>query len=110
MTRKVMTLNKELYPESDIERLYVSGCKICVANEESSLGWYVKSHIEPLIVALRPRNTIPSLNATHPNELKKHDEKQRMNNWQEKAMYGQYLREMEGKLKGCMATTICSAQ
>ena len=51
--RKVMTMNKELHPRSDVNRLYVS-----------SLRWYVKHHIEPLIVAVRISNTVPSENFT----------------------------------------------
>ena len=72
-TKKVMTMNKELHPRSDVDRLYVSrmeggrgliGCKMCVKPEENSLGWYVKHHIEPLIVAVRISNTVPSENCT----------------------------------------------
>ena len=67
-TRKILTLNKELHPRSDVDRFYVSrmeggrgliGCKMCVKAEENSLGWYVKHHIEPLIVAVRISNTVP---------------------------------------------------
>ena len=52
--RKVMTINKELHPRSDVDWFYVSrieglvGCKMCVKVEKNSLGWYVKHHIEPL--------------------------------------------------------------
>ena len=74
-TRKVITMNKELHPRSDVDRLHVSmleggrgliGCKLCVKAEENSLGWYVKHHIEPLIVAVRISNTVPSENSTLP--------------------------------------------
>ena len=72
-TKKVMTMNKELHPRSDVDRLYVSrmeggrgliGRKVCAKPEENSLGWYVKHHIEPLIVAVRISNTVPSENCT----------------------------------------------
>ena len=45
-TRKIMTLNKEFHPKSDVDRLYVTqskggraliGCKTCVVTEENSL-------------------------------------------------------------------------
>ena len=58
-TRKVMTMSKVLHPRRDVDRLYVSrmeggrgliGCKMCVKAEENSLGWYVKHHIEPLLL------------------------------------------------------------
>ena len=65
-TRKIMTINKEFHPKSDVDRLYISrskggrgliDCKNCVIIEENSLGWYVVNHIEPLIVAVKESNT-----------------------------------------------------
>ena len=53
-TRKALTLNKELHPRSDVDRLYESrkeegrgliGFKIFVKAEGNSLEWYVKHHI-----------------------------------------------------------------
>ena len=53
-TSKFMTMNKELQPRSHVDRLYVSrtergtgliGCKMCVKEDENSLGWYVKHYI-----------------------------------------------------------------
>ena len=130
-TRKVLTLNKEFYPRSDIDSLYVSrmeggrgliGCKMCVKAEENSLGWYVKHHIEPLIAA-RISNTVPSENSTPPKEFKQQHNEERLNNWRGKKMYGQYIRKIEDKdksntwkwlrkssLKGCTEAKICSAQ
>ena len=78
-TRKVMTLNKELHSRSDVDRFYVSrmaggrgliGCKMCGKAEENNLGWYVKHHIEPLIVAVRISNTVPNENSMQPKEFK----------------------------------------
>ena len=46
-TRKIMAMNNEFHPKSDIDRLYVKrsrvgrgliGCKCCVVTEENSLG------------------------------------------------------------------------
>ena len=46
-TKKVMAMNKELHPRSDVDRLYVSrneggsgliGCKMRLKSEENSLG------------------------------------------------------------------------
>ena len=42
------------------------GCKMYVKLEESSFVWYVKHHIEPLIVAVRNCNIVPSENLTMP--------------------------------------------
>ena len=90
---------------------------------ESSLGWYVKHHIEPLIVAVRINNRVPTENARHPKEIKHQDNAEIINNWRGKAMYGQYVRQIEDKdksstwkwlrksnLKGCTEALICSAQ
>ena len=47
-TQKIMTINKEFHPKSDVDRLYISRskggrglicCKNCVTTEENSLGW-----------------------------------------------------------------------
>ena len=68
-TWKIMTMNKDFHPKSDIDRLYVSrskggkgliDCKNCVVTEENSLGWYVKNHVESLLVVLKDSNTIPA--------------------------------------------------
>ena len=88
-TWKVLTLNKELHPRSDANRLYVSrmeggrgliGYKMCVKAEENSLRWWVKHHIEPLIVAVRIINTVPGKNSTQPKEFKQQDNKEKLNN------------------------------
>ena len=98
------------------------GYKMCVTAEETSLGWYVKHHIEPLIAAIRISNTITSENSTQPKEFKQQDNEERLNNWRGKAMYGQYVRQIDDKdksntwkwlrksnLKGCTEALICSA-
>ena len=96
-TRKVMTMNKELHPVSTVDRLYVSrmegggrliGCKTCVKAEENNLGWYLKRHIEPLIVAIRISKTVPSENSTQPKEFKQQENEKRLNDCRGKSMYG----------------------
>ena len=132
-TRKIMTMNKEFHPKSDVDRLYVMrskggrgliGCKSCVVTEENSLGWYVRNHDEPLLIAVKDSNTIPLCQESmKPNEFKKLKQEERINTWKDKAMHGQYRREMEGKdkaniwrwlqksdLKGPTEALICSAQ
>ena len=44
-----------------------------VKAEENNLGWNVKHHIEPLIVAVRMKNTLPSENSTQPKKFKQQD-------------------------------------
>ena len=132
-TRKIMTMNKEFHPKSDVNRLYVkrssggrglTGCKSCIITEENSLGWYLMSHIEPLIIAVRESNTLPGCNkAMKPREFKKLKQKERISMWKDKKMHGQYLREVndndhnstwrwlqKSDLKGCTEALIFSAQ
>ena len=77
-----MTLNKELHPRSDVDRLHISrmeggrgliGCSMCVNAEENSLRWCVKHHIEPLIVAVTISNTVPSEHSMQAKEFKQQD-------------------------------------
>ena len=108
-TRKIMTMNKEFHPKNDVDRLYATrskggrgliGCKSCVVTEEHSLGCYVRNHDEPLLVAVKDSNTIPGCQESmKPNEFKKLKQEERINTWKDKAMFGQYLRELEGKDK-----------
>eukprot|EP00794_Sanderia_malayensis_P016665 gene16665-biopygen14077 len=131
-TRKILTINKEFHPKSDIDRLYVPrkkggrgliSCKNCIASEENNLGWYVKNKVEPLLRAVKRQGTIKTDDAIEPKEYKKREKEKVYNAWKEKRMYGQYLRDMDGKdlqnswkwlrssdLKECTEALICSAQ
>ena len=40
-------------------------------SRKNSLGWYIKHHIEPVIVAVRMSNTVPSENSKQPKEYRK---------------------------------------
>ena len=57
---------------------------MCLKAEENSLGWYVKHHIEHLIVAVRISNTVATENATQPKKFEQQDNEERLNNWREK--------------------------
>ena len=100
---------------------------VCVTAEENSLGWYVKNHIQPLIVAVRIRNNnhkqLLSKTSTQPKEFNKLNNEERIKNWKMKAMHGQYVRKIEDKyksntwkrlrkidLKGCTEALTFSAQ
>ena len=45
----------------------------------NSLGWYIKHHIESLIVTVRISNTVPCENYTQPKEFKQQDNEERLN-------------------------------
>lgn len=132
-TRKIMTVIKEFHLKSDVDRLYISrskggrgliGCKSFVITEENSLGWYVTNYVEPLFAAVRDINTLPGgVNSINPKEFKQIKQEERLKSWMDKAMHGQYLREMNDKYKnntwkwlqksdskGCTEALICSSQ
>ena len=95
-TRKLMTINNELHPQSDIARLHVSrknggrgliGCENRVKSEENSLGWYLKNNLEPLLAAVRTSRITTHEETIDPKELKKIKEGQRkMNGMQKECM------------------------
>ena len=70
-----------------------------VKAEENCLGWYVKYFIETLTVTVRISNTVHKENSTQPKEFKKQYNKERLSNWREKAMHGQYVKQIEHKGK-----------
>ena len=61
---------------------------MCVKSEENNLGWYVKHQIEPLIVAVRISNSVPSENSTQQKEFKQQDNEERLDNWRGKKCMG----------------------
>ena len=67
--------------------------------EENNLRWCVKHHIEPLIVAVKISNIVPSGNSIQPKEFKQQDNEERLNNWRGKSIYGQYVTQIEDKDK-----------
>ena len=76
-----------------------------------------------MIFAFRIGNSVPSENSTQPKVLKQNDNKNRPNEWRGKAMYSQYVQQIEdkgksnawkwlrkSKLKECTEALTCSAQ
>ena len=91
--------------------------------EEISLGWDIMQQVEPLLVAVKDNKTIHADDVVSPTVYKETERCRAYNSWKEKAMHGQYLRELDGKdgvqswkwmkdseLEGCMEALICSAQ
>ena len=64
---------------------------MCVKAEENNLGSYVKHHVEPLVVAVKIRNIVPSENCTQPKEFKQQDNEERLNKWRGKKCMGNTL-------------------
>ena len=93
-------MNKKLHPKIDIDGLCAFRakggkdsflCKTFIVNDEDSLVWYVRQHIELIIVAVWASITIHSENLTQLKEFKKEQERQQKENWHEKSIYGQYF-------------------
>ena len=130
--RKIMTMNKELHPISDVARIYVPrkkggrgliSCESCVRREEKYLSWYVRNSEEALLSKVGDSNVVNISEAVDPKEYKVNEVKEAENDWKQKRIYGQYVREKEGidwnrtwqwiakgDLKGCTEALICSAQ
>ena len=131
-TRKIMTMNRELHPRSDVARLYVPrkkggrgliSCERSIRTEENNLGWYIKHSKEILLRKVGESGIVDTGAAKKPEEYKNETTQQQENMWKEKPMHGQYLRNMvdvdwektwkwisKGDLKGCTEALICSAQ
>ena len=131
-TRKVMTMNKELHPKSDTARLYVSrkkggrgliSCKECVRAEENSLNSYIENSNEEMLANVNNHKIMRNDEAVEPVQYKANRKQIAEAGWKEKAMHGQFVRElkgvdwgktwqwlMKGDLKGCKEALICSAQ
>ena len=95
-SRKTITVYGALHPKSDVDRLYIKrkeggrglmSVECCVREEENSLGFYVANSEENLIKGVYAAETINT-------EFKKQIEQERKQNWTEKKMYGQFVREM----------------
>ena len=67
----------------------------CVREEENSLGFYVATSEENLIKGVHAAETINTEDTLTSGELKKKQIEQELKqNWIEKKMYGQFIREM----------------
>ncbi len=131
-TRKVMTINKELHPRSDVARIYVSrtkggrgliSCENCVKGEENNLRWYIKNSREIFLRKVGEISIVNTEEALEPNEFKTAKSQEMEDAWKQKVMHGQFVRDKEGvnwdkswqwlakgALKGCTEALICSAQ
>ena len=131
-SRKIIIMNKELHPRSDVARMYVPrekggrdliSCESCVGREENKLSWYVRNSEEALLRKVGDSNVVNISEAVDPKEYKVNEAKQTENEWKQKRMHGQCVREKEGiewdrtwqciakgDLKGCTEALIRSAQ
>ena len=131
-TRKIMTMNKELHPRSDVARIYVArkkggrgliSCESCVKEEENNLSWYIKNSEEIMLKKVEAMGMVNVKDTVKPSEYKRNKNQGKEKEWKEKVMHGQYLRDKtgvdwertwqwvtNGDLKGCTESLIFSAQ
>ena len=104
-SRKIMAMNKELHARSDVSRIYVPrkkggrgviSCESCVRREENNLSWYVRNSEEALLRKVGDSNVVNISEAVDPKEYKVNEVKETENEWKQKRMHGQYVREKEG--------------
>ena len=92
--------------------------------EENNLSWYVRNSEEELLRNVGDSNVVNISKAVDPKEYRVNEAKEKENEWKQKKMYAQYVREKEGidwdrtlqgtaakgDLKGYSEALICSAQ
>ena len=100
--RKIMTMNKELHSRSDVTRINVPRKKrgrglisreSYVRREENNLSWYVRNSEEVLLRKAGDSNVVNISEAVDPKEYKVNEVKETENEWKQKRMHGQYVRE-----------------
>ena len=102
-TRKILTMNGSLHPRSNVGRLYMSrrnggrgmiSCEECVKNEEKSLELYVHRSEEWML-----RFVATELGLEEAEDMvsyKRAQEERKKEQWQEKALHGKFLKDIDG--------------
>ena len=102
-TRKTLTMYGAFHPRSDVDRLYVKrreggrgliSVEACVKLEENNLGLYVHESNEMLLKGVKNVKVIETEHTVEKAVFKRRQQNDYKNRWQEKRMYGQYVREM----------------
>ena len=127
--RKTLTMYVALLPKSDIDRLYLKrkhggrgliSIETCVRPEDL----YVRESNEMLLKGVKNVGIVKTENLMEKEDFEKNDQNKFKNKWQEKRMYGQFVREMpeeidkdlswkwlvQSDLKVQTAATICAPQ
>ena len=103
-TCKLMTMNKELNPNSEVSRLYVSRkeggrgftrVKSCVRAEENSLAWYINSSTEEILEMVKVHRHLKVSDVVEPERFKREQTGEKLRLWHNKKLHGQFLKEME---------------
>ena len=102
-TRELLTMHKELHAKNDLDRLYISrkeggrelmSCESTIRNEENNLGWYLKNSDQNLLQGVKHVEILKFRESVSKKDFKKVLNEKRVENWKEKQMYGQFIRDM----------------
>ena len=106
-SRKTITAYGALHPKSDVDRLYVTkkeggrglmSVERCVKEEGNIFGFHVSNSEENLIRRVAAAETIDTEDTVMSGEFKKQKAQELKQNWREKKMHGQFVREMPDKV------------
>ena len=98
-----MAINGELHPRGDVHRLYVPrvkgertriSCESYIRSEKNSLRRYLKNATEKLLDGTRTVRVIETDETVIKREFKKRWTEEGLKKWKDKAMHGQFLRDM----------------
>ena len=104
-TRKLITIYSMHHPKADTDRLYLpreaGGRGLLnvwqsVEEDKRSLVDYLTRSEEQLLQQVKEENLVGK--EGNVTEFKKEMKKQRVDRWQQKALHGQYIRDIEGKV------------
>ena len=104
-SRKTMTMYAALHPKSYMHRFYIKRkrgrglmtVERCVREEENNSSFYVANSEENLIKGVAVDETINTEDTVTSGEFKKQKAQELKQNWQEKKMHGQFVRETPEK-------------
>ena len=102
-TQKLLTMHKGLHPKSDIDRLFVCrkeggrglvSCESTTGSEENNLGWNLKNWNENLLQGVKHVTILEFGESVSKTDFKKPLNQKRIENWKEKQMYGQFIKDI----------------
>ena len=69
-------------------------CESIIESEENNLGWYLKNSNENLLQGVKHVGILKFKESISKKDFKKLLNEKRVENWKEKQMYGQFIRDM----------------
>ena len=119
-----VTYSDRLYLKQKHGRGGLINIKICVRLEENNLGLYMRGSKKMLLKDVNKVSIVKTENCMEKQDFKKNSQNEFKNEWHEKRMYGQFVREIpeeigkdlslkrlvQNDLKGQTEVMICAAQ